>query len=307
MSYFFSGPIAQAFGWRVAMVIAAAPAVLLVPLLLRLREPQRGAAENQPGETLGGGSIRAILRIPTLWWIIASGATLNFNMYALGQFMPAFLSRIHHVTLAASGIGAGITYAIGGIAGSLFAGWLGDRAMRHRPNARLLWASVFSVAGAPFAYFGILAGDARASVAFLTVFYGSLCAYYGFVYASIQDIVTPRMRASAMAIYFMAMYLCGASFGPILTGKVSDVMAQHAAAAAGSATVTEAFRAVGLQQAMLIMPALSVVLAAVLFMGSRTITADIAKRSLTTGERATTSASHALIRYRRRRPERLQG
>jgi hypothetical protein len=41
---------------------------------------------------------------------------------------------------------------------------------------------------------------------------------------------------------------------------------------------------------MLIMPALSVVLAAVLFMGSRTITADIAKRSLTTGARATTSA-----------------
>ncbi|HKD05615.1 MAG TPA: MFS transporter [Bryobacteraceae bacterium] len=290
MTYFFSGPIAQAFGWRVAMVIAAAPAVFLVPLLLRLREPQRGAAENQPcGPT--NGSIKAMLRIPTLWWIIASGATLNFNMYALGQFMPAFLSRIHHVTLAASGIGTGISYAIGGITGSLFAGWLGDRAIHGRPNARLLWACVFSIAGAPFAYLGILAGDIGASVAFLTVFYGSLCAYYGLVYASIQDIVPPRMRASAMAIYFMAMYLCGASFGPILTGKVSDVMAQHAAAAAGSATVTEAFRAVGLQQAMLIMPALSVVLAAVLFMGSRTITADIARQFLPAGARgATTSA-----------------
>jgi hypothetical protein len=71
-------------------------------------------------------------------------------------------------------------------------------------------------------------------------------------------------------------------------------MAQHAAAAAGAATITEAFRAVGLQQAMLIMPALSVVLAAVLFMGSRTITADIAKLSLLSGQsasaRATTSA-----------------
>jgi MFS family permease len=200
-------------------------------------------------------------------------------MYALGQFMPAFLSRIHHVTLAASGIGTGITYAIGGITGSLFAGWLGDKAIHRRQNARLLWASAFSIAGAPFAYFGILAGDIDASVAFMTVFYGSLCAYYGFVYASIQDIIPPGMRAGAMAIYFMAMYLCGASFGPVLTGKMSDVMAQHAAAAAGSATVTEVFRAVGLQQAMLIMPALSVVLAAVLFMGSRTITADIANRA----------------------------
>ena len=205
MTYFFSGPIAEAFGWRVAMVIAAAPAILLIPLLLRLREPQRGAAENRHGETHEKGSIRAMLRTPTLWWIIASGATLNFNMYALGQFMPAFLSRIHHVSLAASGAGTGIAYAIGGVTGSLVAGWLGDRVIHHRQNARLLWASGFSIAGAPLAYFGILAGDVRISVALITVFYGSLCAYYGFVYAAIQDIVPVRMRASAMAIYFMAM------------------------------------------------------------------------------------------------------
>jgi MFS family permease len=280
MTYFFSGPIAEAFGWRIAMVIAAAPAVLLVPLLLRLQEPQRGATEYQQAETPGEVSTTAMLRIPTLWWIIASGAMLNFNMYALGLFMPAFLSRIHHVSLAASGIGTGITYAIGGINGSLLAGWLGDRVVRHRKNARLLWASGFSLVGAPMAYLGILATDVRVSVALITLFYGSLCAYYGFVYASIQDIVPPRMRAAAMSIYFLAMYLCGASFGPILTGKMSDVMAHRAAAAAGSATVTEAFKAVGLQQAMLIMPVLSLVLAAVLFMGSRTITADIANRSM---------------------------
>ena len=37
LSYFFSGPVAQAYGWRTAMVLAAAPAVLLIPVLLRLR------------------------------------------------------------------------------------------------------------------------------------------------------------------------------------------------------------------------------------------------------------------------------
>jgi MFS family permease len=284
LTYFFSGPIAEAFGWRVAMVIAAAPAVVLIPLLLRMQEPRRGASDHQHGGTPARISMAAMLRIPTLWWIIASGATLNFNMYALGLFMPAFLSRIHHVSLAASGIGTGITYLIGGIAGSLFAGWLGDRVMQGRHNARLLWAAGFSLAGAPMAYLGILADDVRLAVVLITVFYGSLCAYYGFVYASIQDIVPSGMRAAAMAVYFMAMYLCGASFGPILTGKMSDMMAQRAAAAAASPTVTEAFRAVGLQQAMLIMPVLSVVLAVVLFMGSRTITADIANRSMAAGQ-----------------------
>jgi MFS family permease len=81
-----------------------------------------------------------------------------------------------------------------------------------------------------------------------------------------------------MAIYFMAMYMCGASFGPLLTGRLSDVLAHRAAALAGSPTVTETFRAIGLQQAMLIIPVLCTALAFVLYMGSRTIRADIAKR-----------------------------
>ncbi len=284
LTYFFSGPISQVYGWRAAMVIAAVPAVLLIPLLLRLREPQRGAAETHRDELSVKDSTRAMVRIPTLWWIVASGATLNFNMYALGLFMPAYLSRIHHVSLAGSGIGTGITYAAGGITGSLFAGWLGDRVVHRSKHARMLWAAALSLAGAPVAYLGILNDDVRVSVALITLFYGCLCTYYGFVYAAIQDIVAPGMRGAAMAFYFMAMYLCGASFGPILTGKVSDMMAHRAAMAAGSAVITEAFKAIGLQQAMLIMPALSVVLAGVLFMGSRTITADMAKRSMPAGD-----------------------
>jgi hypothetical protein len=42
--------------------------------------------------------------------------------------------------------------------------------------------------------------------------------------------------------------------------------------------VTETFRATGLQQAMLIIPVLCTALAFVLYMGSRTIIEDIAKR-----------------------------
>jgi len=95
----------------------------------------------------------------------------------------------------------------------------------------------------------------------------------------LHDIIAPNQRASAMAIYFMSMYLLGASFGPVLTGKLSDVLAHRAAAAAGAQGVTEAFRAVGLQQAMLVIPALSFALAFVLYMGSRTITADMDRRA----------------------------
>ena len=74
-----------------------------------------------------------------------------------------------------------------------------------------------------------------------------------------------------MAIYFMAMYLCGASFGPLITGRLSDMMARRAATLAGSSVITEASRAAGLHQAMFVIPVLSVGLALVLYAGSRTV------------------------------------
>jgi MFS family permease len=276
-SFFFSGPIAQTYGWRIAMVIAAVPALVLVPLLLCLPEPVRGGAGSH-GKFGRPASIRAILKIPTIWWIIASGALLNFNMYAISAFLPALLSRIHHVTLAGSGVATGLVYAAGGLTGGFLAGWVGDRIVHHRQDGRLLCAAAFSVIGAPFAYFGILQHDLAIALVLIAATYAALNAYYGLVYASIQDIVPPGTVGTAMAIYFMAMYLCGASFGPLLTGKVSDMMARRAADAAGSPAVTEVFKAVGLQQAMLIIPLLSLLLAGVLYCASRTIIEDMRRR-----------------------------
>ncbi len=279
LSYFFSGPIAQAYGWRTAMVIAAIPAFLLLPVLLFLDEPRRGASETHP-YVEARTSMFSVLRIPTLWWIIASGALINFNMYAIGTFMPALLGRIHGLKVGPSGIATGVLYMAGGLAGGLLAGWIGDRIIHKRQDGRLLAAAAISLAGAPFAYFGAMQpkGAVIAAVALWTVSYGSLNSYYGLVYSSIQDIVAPAQRGATMALYFMAMYLCGASFGPLLTGRLSDHFARQAADAAGSAAITDAARAIGLQQAILIVPVLSVLLALVLYMGSRTIAGDIARR-----------------------------
>ncbi|HUQ92204.1 MAG TPA: MFS transporter [Bryobacteraceae bacterium] len=279
LSYFFSGPLAQAYGWRMAMVVAAVPAALLVPLLLRLPEPVRGASETMK-EGAAAGSMWRVLRIPTIWWIIASGTLLNFNMYAFGTFLPALFSRVHGLTLAQSGIATGIVYAVGGIGGGLLAGRVGDYVVHKRKDGRLLAAAGFALLTAPFALFGISlpAGSLALAVALIAFAFAGCNTYYGFVYSTIQDIVPPSLRGTTMAIYFMAMYMMGASVGPLLTGHVSDWRAHAAAQAAGSSKVTEQFRAIGLQEGMLMIPLLSLGLAVVLWAGSRTITSDMARR-----------------------------
>ena len=296
LGYFFGGPIAQAYGWRAAMVSAALPGLLLVPALLILREPERGASEPSDRttfrrhEALATTSIWNILRIPTLWWIIASGALLNFCAYVFATFLPAFLTRVHGLSVANSGKAAGTLYLLGGVLGGVLSGRVGDYVVHRRQDGRMLCAAVMALITVPLACIGILQprGSLLLATVFLGLMYVSLSSYYGFVYSAIQDFVAPNQRASTMAIYFMAMYICGASFGPLLTGKLSDLLAHRAAAAAGSSVVTEVFRAVGLQRAMLVIPFLSVALAFVLYMGSRTIVADAERRqSITEGVLAT--------------------
>jgi len=78
------------------------------------------------------------------------------------------------------------------------------------------------------------------------------------VYATIQDIVQPELRGTTMAIYLFAMYVLGASLGPVAMGWLSDYFA-------GGGAVTEASRALGLHRAMYVIPLIGLVLALVLF------------------------------------------
>ncbi len=277
LSSLCSGPIAQRFGWRAAMVIAAVPALLLVPALFAIREPARGAAEARVGDV--PQPARSLLRIPTLWWIIASGVLLNFILYSFSVFLASFLMRLHGLSLAATGIRAACVYGVGGGLGGIIAGRVGDWVSLRRKNGRMIAASLAALTSAPFAYFGILqpAGSVAAVVVLFTIAYGFFNMYYGFVYSAIQDIVRPSLRGTAMAFYFLLMYVGGASFGPAITGSLSDSLALRAASLAGSTTVTEAAKAVGLQQAMYVIPMAAVALAVVLYAGSRTIANDMAR------------------------------
>jgi MFS family permease len=278
LSFFFSGAIAQRFGWRWAMVLAAAPALLLVPMLLMLHEPERGASEQHTLPT--SGSVFQVLGIPTFWWIVISGALVNFNLYAIGAFLPAFFHRIHQMDYALAGIATGIVYAIGGVLGGTVAGILGDRIFGRRASGRLMSAAIAALISVPLSYYGIRQsyGSLAVALPLLTATYGLLNMYYGLVYASIQDIVPPTLRGTSMAIYFLVMYWLGASWGTLIIGTLSDNFARHAATLAGSPEISEPFRAVGLQHALLAIPAVSIGLALVLWAGSKTITADIERR-----------------------------
>src|SRR5262249_9813254 len=66
----------------------------------------------------------------------------------------------------------------------------------------------------------------------------SMYAYYATVYSAIQDVIEPALRGTAMALYFFAMYVLGASLGPVGMGFLSSYFTRSAARAAGVTEVS---------------------------------------------------------------------
>ncbi|HXG67352.1 MAG TPA: MFS transporter [Blastocatellia bacterium] len=291
LSYAVSGAIAHSYGWRTAFFVAGIPGILCAIAVLFVREPQRGATEvhNIGAMKREGSPYLLVLSIPTMWWIILSGALHNFNMYAIGSFLSPFYTRYHFSGMALSeatrdaGLYATFVNGLSGIPGLLLGGILGDAIMKKRKNGRMLVGATAILISVPLNYLalGRPAGDAMGFSILLGLGVGSMYAYYSTVYSTIQDVIEPSLRGTAMALYFFAMYVLGASMGPVGTGFLSDFFTQRAAAAAGVVDMTpaalEPFRAAGLHSAMYAIPILGALLTLVLFAASRTVTKDMEK------------------------------
>ena len=244
-----TGPVAQAYGWRVAIALAAAPAALLIPALLLVDEPSHGSAGSVASPIL-------LVKVAPLWWIAASGAVVNTALYTFSYFLPAFLTRFHGVPVGKAGLWTGLGSGIAGILGAVIAGIFGE--------GRLRLAALASLIASPAAFAAIMLppGNVAGAITLAMLAYGLLQTYYGLVYATMHDIVGPELRGTAMSAYLLVSYLGGASFGPLLTGRLSDHFARQSRAAA------EAAKAIGLRQAMCVIPVLCLLLALVLWAGA---------------------------------------
>ena len=225
-------------------------------------------------------------------------------MYALGAFVAPFLIRFHRMNFQQAGWVAACVYGFSGIVGLTLGGILADRLHARRVDGRLVVGTAAIAICTPLMFLGLMRprGDILGFALLMGTGVGIMFAYYSTVYSTIHDVVEPSLRGTAMALYFFAMYVLGASMGPVGTGLVSDYYTFQAASAAGAVAplpfgdimmaelrslvgeskgfdlrALEPFRAQGLHTAMYIVPFLAALLAVVLFAASRTVKGDVAR------------------------------
>ncbi|MGW6376480.1 spinster family MFS transporter [Rhodococcus sp. NPDC055112] len=279
LAYFTVGKITEAFGsWRAPFFVAAVPGVLLALVMFRMRDPERGGSEHTAApadDTAITRPIRGLLSIPTLRWLILAGLTFNFAAYAVNSFVVPLLMRQYELKLTPAAAVTGIIVGLTGLIGLLAGARLADRASTKSPSARLTIGVVSCAAAAPLTALALMQ-DGGSVVAFTALFAAGWLLAYGFyisVYPAIHDVVVPRLRATATALFFAAMYLLGGFSGPVVVGAISDWFAQRALDEAGTGTLKQ-FAGDGLNSAMYLVPLMLVLTAVFIYLATRTIASD---------------------------------
>ncbi len=278
LAFFTIGPIVQAFGsWRAPFFAAAVPGLILAIVVFLIREPQRGASEkHQVSEEKIDKPVRKILSIKTMWWIILSGVSVNFAAYAGNGFLVALLLRYYQLPIADASIITGGIVGVTGLIGLTLGGHLSDSIHKRSETGRLTYGAVCLLI-ASIAIFAALKQGQGALTLFSVLFGLGWLTYYSYyttVYPALQDVVQPKLRGTAMALYFAGMYLLGGAFGTVVVGGLSDYFANAAMIAEGVAVMNDTHRAIGLHDAMYLIPVAMLITAVFVFLATKTFKAD---------------------------------
>jgi predicted MFS family arabinose efflux permease len=266
IAFAIGGFIAQKYGWRAAFLAAGIPGLVLVfVVMFTMREPLRGISENlkDSGEAVPlGNVIRILWSQRSFRWIALGAAMASFSGYGATAFIPAFLVRSHHMSVAEIGLAFAALAGVGGWIGTFLAGIIADRMGRRdvRWNVYVPIGAVFLAV--PFAPVFYLAHSTTVALLAAIIPTAMGAVFVGPSVTMAQGLVPLRMRATAAAILLFILNIIGLGLGPQAVGFVSDLLAPTLGADS-------------LRYALLIGPVAGVVSALCYWRAASTLAADL--------------------------------
>ncbi len=165
-----------------------------------------------------------IFKTPSLAFATIGFSLLAFNGYAVLFWIPAFYVRYHGLPLSEIGLVIGLISSIAGLVGVTLGGVLADRFRRRSPKGRL-WVGLANALGPiPFSLLAFYAPDPNISLALYAIVQLLASLWVGAGVSTVQDLVLPRMRARASAVFLLFVTLLGLALGPFTIGRLSDYL-----------------------------------------------------------------------------------
>jgi len=221
------GYLGQAYGWRNAFFIVGIPGVLMA-LLVRgtVAEPLReklASARTDARESISE-VLRFMGKLPSFRHMAAGASLHALYGYGAANWVPAFLIRVHHMSKPSVGLWIGATTLSVGVLGTFLGGFITDRVAKHDATWYLRVPAIASGMAIPFAIFFYLWPTTETALLMSVpgVLLGGV--YLGPTFAMTQTLVRPQMRALASSILLFIINLIGLGLGPLLVGRVSDLL-----------------------------------------------------------------------------------
>jgi len=232
LGYIVGGLVDHYFGWRQAFFVAGVPGLVLAALALRLYDPPRGAQDSAGGLTPGadamslGAAARAayaaLIRNRPYVLTVLGYAAYTFAIGALAFWTPAFLERTRGIPKAQATVEFGAIVVVTGFIGTYAGGWIGDHFLRVSRQAYLWVSGVVTLVAAPLTLVALAAP--RPAVYWTAIVAAELCLFAstGPINSAIVNVVSPHMRATAVALSIFTIHLLGDVPSPSLVGVLSD-------------------------------------------------------------------------------------
>jgi len=224
---FFGGWLAQSFNWRTAFMVIGLAGLPIAALIWRLvpeapTAAADAAAEAEQDEPGFLAAFELLARKPSFWLLSFGAASASVCGYGLGFWLPSFFSEKLGLSLTSIGGYLGSIVLVGGVAGIVLGGWLSDRLGGARPGAYAAIPAIAFLITAPLFAAALYAPSFKIGWPLFALPYALSLAWLGPMVNAVQNLVEPRLRATASAWFLLINNLIGIGFGTFIFGYVKD-------------------------------------------------------------------------------------
>lgn len=165
-----------------------------------------------------------IFRCNALLFGVIGFACITFITYGLGFWFSPYYIREHGENILTVGRNFGLAGAIGGFIGVSSGGVLSDWLKGKTPRARPYIGLLSIACTAPVAVWQITTDDPQVGYRLAYVMNVVSSMWIGSGVALTNELVLPRMRATASAFYLLMITFVGLALGPYTMGQISTAL-----------------------------------------------------------------------------------
>ena len=211
--------------WRVSLLVVGLPGLLLVPLVLFLREPQRTVdTVTSNAQGIGYRAVFSYIRgrpasLFGVVWVFGYVILIGFS----SSWGAAAFARTWGWSPVQYGQAIGILFIVLGPLAVNLGGWMSDRLLQNGNTAAPLVVGLY---GVPVMTVAAVAWPLMPTAGLALIFLGVMLAAVALSSATgvtaLLNIIPSNIRGQSVAIYYMATALLGQGLGPLCIGLMND-------------------------------------------------------------------------------------